>query len=167
MNDNGEIIRDAEWMTLDPDESVVAWGHPSIVAYALFYVIGGLIAVSGLFIPFVSSIGFGVSLLVVLMGVILVLTEHYRRVTIFYVLTTERVIIKRGILNHDIDKIHYSEVQKTDKTNPIWGRILGGPGETLFGTVSFETASSIQGDIRMPYVPSPNEVTSVYSEHKE
>lgn len=167
MKENGRVIRESEWITLDPDEEVVAWGHPSIVPYIAFYLLGGIITLGGLFLPFITSLGYEVSLLVVLLGLGLVVAEHYRRVTVFYVLTTERVIVKRGILSHHIDKAHYSEIQNTDKKNPLWGRILGGPGNTLFGTIIFQTASSIENDIEMPNVPGPNEVTSVYSRNKE
>ena len=163
MKTTEEPIRQAEWLTLDPDESVKGWSHPSIIKYLPFFLMAGALILSGLFIPFIIDTQYSIliGLGVIFMGGLLLIAEYARYVTIFYILTTERAIRKKGILSHDVRKIHYSEVQRTNKENPLIGRALN------FGNVSFVTASPDDDDMDMSFVPSPNEVTSIYSQYKE
>lgn len=165
MKSEEKKIRNAGWISLSDNEKVKAWSHPSMYPYLSVYLTGAVVILVGLLLPFVldvQNIGLliGVSIACIVLGAILIIIEHIRYMSVFYVFTTNRVIQKHGIFDHHVQKVSYNNVEKMDKEYPLIGRILD------FGSLSITTATPTQDDISMEYLPQLNEATEIIADYK-
>jgi uncharacterized membrane protein YdbT with pleckstrin-like domain len=139
-------------MDLHPGEERVFEGHPSWRAVLRFYVIGvilvGVAAAIGALVAgtAIAILGGGVVLaLVVLAGLI-------KRSATRYVITTERLHIRRGLLSKKTQETRIERVQNVNTQQSLLERLL------QVGTVDFDTAGTDDSEFRFVGVANPAEV---------
>src|SRR5215217_2883872 len=139
-------------MDLHPGEDVVFEGHPSWRAVLSFYVYGVIVVaiaaavgalVAGTAIAIVA--GVAVLALVVLAGLV-------KRMATRYVITTERLHIRRGILSKATQETRIQRVQNVNTQQSVFERML------QVGTVDFDTAGTDDSEFRFIGVSDPSHV---------
>src|SRR3954469_8818806 len=141
-------------MDLHPGEEILFDGHPSWRATLGFYVVGFVAAVVAGVVagvaagPEIGTAG-GVGALVVVVAVGLV-----RRLGTRYLVTTERLRIRRGILSRRVQQTQLDRVQNVNTDQSIFERIL------RIGTVDFDTAGTDDSDFTFRGIVSPEEVVT-------
>lgn len=156
-------IRNASWISLGETEELEAWSHSHVYPFLPMYLVGGFLALVGLFVPFIVDLpGFWewAGLLLVPAGLLLILVEYIRYISEFYVFTDTRIIRKDGILSHNVSKVAYENIDTLNKEYPIHGRALG------FGNLVVVTASPSEEDIRMDFLPKMNEATGIIGDYR-
>ncbi len=139
-------------MDLHPGEEIVFEGHPSWRALLAFYLSGAAIAVVALIIGVLASgWGLGILLGAVVFGV-LVVAGFVKRMATRYVLTTERLHIRRGLLAKKTQETRVQRVQNVNTDQSLVQRIMH------VGTVDFDTAGTDDSEFRFVGVASPAEV---------
>ncbi len=139
-------------MDLHPGEEIVFEGHPSWRALLVFYVSGALIAAVALVIGVLASgWGLGILLGVVVFGVLLVV-GFVKRMATRYVLTTERLHIRRGLLSKRTQETRVQRVQNVNTDQSLFERVM------RVGTVDFDTAGTDDSEFRFVGVANPAEV---------
>jgi uncharacterized membrane protein YdbT with pleckstrin-like domain len=137
---------------LHPDEVIVFEGHPSWRAVLSFY-IGGLAGalVIGVIVALVASnvLGFGVA--VVLMGLVII-AGLVKRTATDYMITNQRLYIRRGILSKKVQQTRIDRVQNVNTDQRFRDRLL------RVGTVDFDTAGTDDSEFRFVGVGNPEEV---------
>ena len=136
-------------MDLHPGEEIVFEGHPSWRAVLRFYV-GGVVssaspprsARSSRAPRSRSSLGAVVLALVVLVGLI-------KRTATRYVITSERLHIRRGILAKRTQETRIQRVQNVNTEQSFFERLL------QVGTVDFDTAGTDDSEFRFVGVANP------------
>ena len=139
-------------MDLHPGEELVFEGHPSWRAVLRFYVIGLLLVGVAVAIGALVS-GTGVAILgggVVL--AIVVLAGLVKRASTLYVITTERLHIRRGLLAKKTQETRIERVQNVNTEQSLFERVL------QVGTVDFDTAGTDDSEFRFVGVADPAEV---------
>ena len=123
-------------MDLHPGEEIVFDGHPSWRAVLVFYVTGiALVAVAAAIAALVSGAVLAVPVgavglaLVVLVGLV-------KRKATRYVITSERLHIRHGILSKRTQETRIQRVQNVNTEQSFFARIM------RVGTVDFDTAGT-------------------------
>ena len=139
-------------MDLHPGEEIVFEGHPSWRSVLGFYVAGlALVAVAVV----VGLLASGTALAVVAGLVVLalvVLAGLVKRMATRYVITTERLHIRRGILARKTQETRVQRVQNVNTEQSFFERIM------QVGTVDFDTAGSDDSEFRFIGVGDPEDV---------
>jgi uncharacterized membrane protein YdbT with pleckstrin-like domain len=139
-------------MDLHPGEEMVFEGHPSWRAVLTFYV-GGVVvvAVAAAIAALVASavlavvVGLVVLALVVLVGLV-------KRQATRYVITSERLHIRHGILSKTTQETRVQRVQNVNTEQSFFQRIM------QVGTVDFDTAGTDDSEFRFVGVANPEDV---------
>ncbi|HEX6388636.1 MAG TPA: PH domain-containing protein [Solirubrobacteraceae bacterium] len=141
-------------MDLQPGEEIVFEGHPSWRAILGFYVLGIAAAVVvGLLVGIVADTGPGV--VVVLAGLAVVLVVGLvKRIETRYVVTNQRLRIRRGVLSRRVQQTRLDRVQNVNTSQSLLDRVLG------VGTVDFDTAGSDDSEFAFRGIASPDEVVA-------
>jgi uncharacterized membrane protein YdbT with pleckstrin-like domain len=141
-------------MDLHPGEKIVFDGHPSWRATLGFYVLGFVAAV-------VAGVAVGVladttpGIVVVLAGLALVLLIGFvKRLATHYMVTTERLRIRRGILSRHVQQTQLERVQNVNTSQSLLERVL------RVGTVDFDTAGTEDSDFTFHGIASPDHVVA-------
>ena len=155
-----------DWLHLSDDEQVLWLTHPSIytqlpgvlVGVGLV-LIGGAVALSGV----LETIQFGpvegpVALLgLVPLALLVILPDHLRRASTYYVVTDRQVVKKSGIVRRDVDPIRLDQIADIEYTQSIWGRPLA------IGDVQIMTPGTGGADMTLRSVPHIHEFTLLLS----
>ncbi len=140
-------------MDLHPGEQIVFEGHPSWRSVLLFYLAGvALVAVAAA----IGALASGTGVAILAGGVVLalvVLVGFVKRMATRYVITTERLHIRRGILSKETQETRIGRVQNVNTDQSFFERIM------QVGTVDFDTAGSDDSEFRFVGVGNPEEVT--------
>jgi uncharacterized membrane protein YdbT with pleckstrin-like domain len=141
-------------MDLHPGEEVVFEGHPSWRALLSFY-IGGIVAAAavGLVVALAASSVSGILVAVVLFAVVL-FVGFFRRMTTTYMVSTQRLYIRRGLLSKSVQQTRIDRVQNVNTNQRLRDRIL------RVGTVDFDTAGSDDSDFTFVGIASPGDVVA-------
>ena len=141
-------------MDLQPGEEIVFEGHPSWRAILGFYVLGIAAAVVvGLLVGIVADTGPGV--VVVLGGLAVVLVVGLvKRIETRYVVTNQRLRIRRGVLSRRVQQTRLDRVQNVNTSQSLLDRVL------RVGTVDFDTAGSDDSEFAFRGIASPDEVVA-------
>jgi uncharacterized membrane protein YdbT with pleckstrin-like domain len=141
-------------MDLHPGEEILFDGHPSWRAILGFYVLGFLAAVAaGIVIGIVGGTAPGIGALVVVLAIILVV-GFVRRIGTHYLVTTERLRIRRGILSRRVQQTQLERVQNVNTSQRFIERIL------QVGTVDFDTAGTDDSDFTFRGIADPERVVA-------
>lgn len=141
-------------MDLHPGERIVFEGHPSWRALLSFYIGGvGGAAVLGVIAGLIW--GFTVGLLV---GVVLVAAVLafglVKRMSTTYLVSTQRLYIRRGILSKRMQQTRIDRVQNVNTAQSLRERVLG------VGTVDFDTAGTDDSEFRFVGIADPGDVVA-------
>jgi uncharacterized membrane protein YdbT with pleckstrin-like domain len=141
-------------MDLHPGETVVYEGGPVWRSILSFYVAGILAAlviavVVGLFT------GSGTAVVVWIAGVVVVvLAGLAKRIGTRYVITNQRLHIKRGLLGRRVQQTRIDRVQNVNTSQSLLDRVL------RVGSVDFDTAGTDDSDFVFVGVSRPAEVVA-------
>ena len=139
-------------MELHPGEEVLFDGHPSWRATLGFYVLGFVVAViAGVVAGVVAGTAVGVAVLVVALAIVLVV-GFLRRIGTHYLVTTERLRIRRGILARRVQQTQLNRVQNVNTDQSFFERVL------QIGTVDFDTAGTDDSDFSFRGIADPEHV---------
>jgi uncharacterized membrane protein YdbT with pleckstrin-like domain len=139
-------------MDMHPGEDVVFEGHPSWRALLSFYVYGTVgCAVIGVILALVTSVPVGVVAGVVLFVVMLVV-GFVRRMATTYMVTNQRLYIRRGILSKAEQQTRIDRVQNVNTNQTLLQRVLS------VGTVDFDTAGTDDSEFRFIGIADPGSV---------
>lgn len=136
-------------MELHPGEDIVFEGHPSWRAVLSFY-IGGFVAaiVIAVIVALVASVALGVVVGVVLI-VLVVLAGIIKRWATDYMVSNQRLYIRRGILSKHVQQTRVDRIQNVNTNQSIRERVL------RVGTVDFDTAGTDDSDFRFVGISDP------------
>jgi uncharacterized membrane protein YdbT with pleckstrin-like domain len=139
-------------MDLHPGEQLVFEGHPSWRAVLRFYVIGVILVGVAVAIGALAG-GAGIATLAgAVVLAIVILVGLIKRSATRYVITTERLHIRRGILSKSTQETRIERVQNVNTQQSLFERVL------QVGTVDFDTAGSDDSEFRFVGVGNPEEV---------
>jgi uncharacterized membrane protein YdbT with pleckstrin-like domain len=145
-------------MDLHPDERIVFEGHPSWRAVLSFY-IGGVAGALVIAAILWFAVGAAVSVLVFAVLVVLVVVAGLiKRTATDYMVTNQRLYIRRGILSKKIQQTRIDRVQNVNTAQRFRDRLL------RVGTVDFDTAGSDDSEFRFVGVSDPDRIASVVDE---
>jgi uncharacterized membrane protein YdbT with pleckstrin-like domain len=141
-------------MDLHPGEEILYDGHPSWRSTLGFYVLGFLGAVAaGVVVGVLVDTGPGV--IVVVAALLLVLAIGLvRRIGTHYMVTTQRLRIRRGILSRHVQQTQLDRVQNVNTGQSLVERIL------RVGTVDFDTAGTDDSDFTFRGIANPEAVVA-------
>jgi uncharacterized membrane protein YdbT with pleckstrin-like domain len=141
-------------MDLHPGERIVFEGHPSWRGLLSFYVSGILGAVViAVVVALVASTALAIVIGVVLIAVV-VLVGFVRRIATRYLVTSQRLSIRRGVLRKQVQQTRIDRVQNVNTDQTVVDRIL------RVGTVDFDTAGTDDSEFRFVGIASPDEVVA-------
>jgi uncharacterized membrane protein YdbT with pleckstrin-like domain len=136
-------------MDLHPGEQIVFEGHPSWRGVLSFYLKGLALAVLvGLIFWFATSHALGIVVLVVVFG-LTVVAGLIRRMATRYIISTERLNIRTGILSKHVQQTSIDRVQNVNTEQRFIDRIL------RVGSVDFDTAGTDDSDFTFRGVANP------------
>jgi uncharacterized membrane protein YdbT with pleckstrin-like domain len=136
-------------MDLHPGEQIVFEGHPSWRGILSFYIKGLAVAlVIGVILWFAVSHAVGIIAFVVIFGLD-VLAGLVKRVATRYVISTERLNIRTGILSKHVQQTSIDRVQNVNTEQTFVDRIL------RVGSVDFDTAGTDDSDFTFRGVSNP------------
>ena len=130
-------------------------GRPSWRALMSFYLLGlgiaaGVLVVLGLL---ADSWGAAVAIAVVIAGLTLVV-GYLRRISTKYLITTQRLRIRRGVLRKHVQETRLERVQNVNYQQGVIDRVLG------VGTVDFDTAGTDDSEFRFVGISDPGKVAA-------
>ena len=139
-------------MDLHPGEQVVFEGHPSWRAILGFYVAGIVVAVViGIAVGVLAGPTPGVVVVLGALAAVFVV-GLVKRIDTRYVVTTQRLRIRRGILSRHIQQTRLDRVQNVNTSQTLLERLLG------VGTVDFDTAGTDDSEFAFHGIADPDEV---------
>jgi uncharacterized membrane protein YdbT with pleckstrin-like domain len=136
-------------MELHPGERILYAGHPSWRSILGFYLKGLLIGVLiGVIVALAVSLGVGIGVYIGLVLVTVLVGYVMRRGT-EYVITNQRLHIRRGLLSKRIQQTRLERVQNVNTNQSLLQRVL------RVGTVDFDTAGTEDADFTFVGVSNP------------
>jgi uncharacterized membrane protein YdbT with pleckstrin-like domain len=139
-------------MDLHPGEQLVFEGHPSWRAVLRFYVLGViLVGIAAAIGALAAGTGIAILAAAVVLAIV-VLAGLVKRSATRYVITTERLHIRRGILSKSTQETRIERVQNVNTKQSVFERLL------QVGTVDFDTAGTDDSEFRFVGVGNPEEV---------
>jgi len=141
-------------MDLHPGEEIVFDGHPSWRSTLGFYLAG---AVAVAVVVAIAWLVQGAGLAVLAGGValaVLVAAGLAKRSSTRYVITTQRLHIRRGLLARRVQQTGIDRVQNVNTSQSLLERVV------QVGTVDFDTAGSDDSEFRFVGVADPAEVVA-------
>ena len=139
-------------MDLHAGEEIVFEGHPSWRAVLAFY-LGGIALVAVAVVIGLIASGAGIAILAgaIVLGLV-ILAGLIKRMATRYLITTERLQIRRGILAKKTQETRVQRVQNVNTEQSVLQRIL------RVGTVDFDTAGTDDSEFRFIGVANPADV---------
>jgi uncharacterized membrane protein YdbT with pleckstrin-like domain len=136
-------------MDLHPGEEIVFEGHPSWRGVLSFYLKGLAVAlVIGAILLFAVSTGIGILAFAIVMALVIVVGLILRMAT-RYVISTERLNIRTGILSKHVQQTNINRVQNVNTQQTFLDRLL------RVGAVDFDTAGTDDSDFTFRGVANP------------
>ncbi len=135
-----------------PGESIIFEGHPSWRSILGFYIKGlGLAVLAGAAGWLALSLGAGIGIAAgVFAGVVVV--GFLKRIATTYVISSQRLHIRRGIVARRTQETRLDRVQNVNTSQSVLERLL------QVGTVNFDTAGTEDSDFAFAGVADPGEV---------
>lgn len=143
-----------DWVTLTEGEEVRWTGHPSLRLIAPAVVAGLVVAFGGIALTAVLTDPTvrWLPLLGIPIGLAVIGWSYVSLVSTRYVLTSEEVYKKTGLLNRTVAQIRLDRVQNTRCSQSVTERLFS------YGDITIYTAGSDTMDITLDDVPNPQEV---------
>ena len=131
--------RTFDWLTLDGDEEVLWSSNPHRSSL-------------------LPALAVGLPLSLVLIGIPIVASAYLSHQNTHYVVTTDGLYAKSGVLSRDVQKVEYDKVQNTSYRQSALGSHFG------YGSVDVSTAGGSGIEMRFANVPEPQRVQSLINE---
>ncbi|UIO99208.1 PH domain-containing protein [Halobaculum sp. CBA1158] len=128
-----------DWLSLDPEEEVVWTGNPHSMSLVPAFVVG-------------------IPLSLVLVGLFVIASAYLSRENTEYVITTEALYKKRGVLSRDVKRVGFEKVQDTSYTQDFFGTQFG------YGTVEISTAGGSGVELSFDNVEEPKRIQELVNE---
>ena len=139
---------------LHPGEHIVFEGHPSWRALLSFYIGGVAAAVAvGVGVALLSGFLAGLLVAAVLVGGVLAY-GLFKRTSTTYLVSTERLYIRRGLLGKRVQQTRVERVQNVNTEQSLRERLL------RVGTVDFDTAGTDDSEFRFVGIADPGSVVN-------
>jgi uncharacterized membrane protein YdbT with pleckstrin-like domain len=136
-------------MDLHPGEEIVFEGHPSWRGVLSFYLKGLAIALAiGAILLFAVSTATGILAFAIVMALVIV-AGLIKRMATRYVISTERLNIRTGILSKHVQQTNINRVQNVNTQQTFIDRLL------RVGAVDFDTAGTDDSDFTFRGVANP------------
>jgi uncharacterized membrane protein YdbT with pleckstrin-like domain len=136
-------------MDLHPGEEIVFEGHPSWRGVLSFYLKGLAVAVAiGAILLFAVSTAIGILAFAIVMALVIVVGLIMRMAT-RYIISTERLNIRTGILSKHVQQTNINRVQNVNTQQTFIDRLL------RVGAVDFDTAGTDDSDFTFRGVANP------------
>jgi len=123
----------ADWLTLDEDEEIVWSGKPHESSL-------------------IPALVVGLPLSLVLIGIFIIAGSYLQRENTQYVVTTDGLYKKTGVLSRDVQRIDFGKVQNTSYSQGFFGSRFG------YGNVDISTAGGSGIEMQFRSVPEPRAV---------
>ena len=123
----------AGWLTLDEDEEIVWSGKPHKSSL-------------------IPALIVGIPLAFVLIGLFIIAGTYLQRENTHYVVTTDGLYKKTGILSRDVQRIDFGKVQNTSYSQGFFGSQFG------YGNVDVSTAGGSGIEMQFRSAPEPRAV---------
>ncbi|PAU84894.1 hypothetical protein CK500_05090 [Halorubrum salipaludis] len=123
----------ADWLTLDADEEIIWSGKPHESSL-------------------IPALVVGLPLSIVLIGLFIIAGAYLQRENTQYVVTTDGLYTKTGILSRDVQRIDFGKVQNTSYSQDFFGSRFG------YGNVDISTAGGSGIEMQFRSVPDPREI---------
>jgi uncharacterized membrane protein YdbT with pleckstrin-like domain len=141
-------------MDLHPGERIVFEGHPSWRSALGFHVVGFAAAVAaGVLAGVVAGTTVGVLVVVAVLALVLLIAV-VRQLATHYVVTDQRLRIRRGILAKRVQQTRIERVQNVNTEQSLLQRML------RIGTVDFDTAGTDDSDFTFSGIADPAAVVA-------
>ena len=141
-------------MDLHPGEQIVFEGHPSSRAALGFYLpVLLVIAIAAVVVAVAVDVLIGILVLVVATA-LLVAVGHVKRTATDYVVSTQRLYIRKGIVSKHVQQTRIDRVQNVNTSQSLLERIL------RVGTVDFDTAGSDDSEFRFVGISDPSAIVA-------
>jgi uncharacterized membrane protein YdbT with pleckstrin-like domain len=144
----------ADWVTLTEGEKVLWQGHPSLRLITPSALVALVLAGGGLALTIVltnPTVGW-LPLLGIPLGLAIIGWAYVSLVSTRYVLTSEEVYRKTGIITQSVAQIRLDRVQNTTCSQSLTERLFS------YGDITIYTAGSDTMDITLADVPDPQQV---------
>ena len=128
-----------DWLSLDPEEEVVWTGKPHSMSL-------------------VPALVVGVPLSLVLVGIPIIVSAYLSRENTEYVITTEALYKKRGVLSRDVKRVGFEKVQDTSYSQDFFGTQFG------YGSVDISTAGGSGVELSFDSVAEPKRIQELVNE---
>lgn len=128
-----------DWLSLDPEEEVVWTGNPHSMSL-------------------VPALVIGIPLSLILVGLFIIASAYLTRENTEYVITTEALYKKRGIISRDVKRVGFEKVQDTSYTQGFFGTQFG------YGDVDISTAGGSGVELRFDSVEDPKRIQELVNE---
>jgi len=128
-----------DWLSLDPEEEVVWIGKPHSMSL-------------------VPALVIGVPLSLVLVGLAIIASAYLSRENTEYVITTEALYKKRGVVSRDVKRVGFEKVQDTSYSQDFFGTQFG------YGSVDISTAGGAGVELSFDNVEDPKRVQELVNE---
>ena len=122
-----------DWLTLDQDEEIVWSGKPHESSL-------------------IPALIIGLPLALVLVGLFIIAGAYLHRENTQYVVTTDGLYTKTGVLSRDVQRIDFGKVQNTSYSQGFFGSRFG------YGNVDISTAGGSGIEMQFRSVPEPREI---------
>jgi uncharacterized membrane protein YdbT with pleckstrin-like domain len=145
-------------MELHPDERIVFEGHPSWRAVLSFYLggVAGALVIAG--IVWLAVGGFAALLAAIALIALVVVAGLVKRQATDYMVSNQRLYIRRGILSKKVQQTRIDRVQNVNTEQSFRERLL------RVGTVDFDTAGTDASEFRFAGISDPNRIAAVVDE---
>lgn len=128
-----------DWLSLDPEEEVVWTGKPHSMSL-------------------VPALVVGVPLSLVLVGIPIIVVAYLSRENTEYVITTEALYVKRGVVSRDVKRVGFEKVQDTSYAQDVFGTQFG------YGSVDISTAGGSGVELSFDSVADPKRIQELVNE---
>nr|WP_255196727.1 PH domain-containing protein [Halorarius litoreus] len=122
-----------DWLTLDDDEDLVWSGKPHESSL-------------------IPALVVGIPLSIVLVGILIIVASYLTRENTEYVVTTDALYRKSGILSRSVQRVDFEKVQNTSYSQGFFGRQFG------YGNIDISTAGGAGVEMAFQSVPDPKAV---------
>lgn len=150
-----------DWLHLTDDETILWKGHPSLYLSAPSIFLGCLLVVGGLgsmaWIPR-GSLFWWIGPILGIGGIALLGFTYLRWRSQWYVLTTEEVYKKSGLISTDVVQIRLDRIQNTTFSQSFLDKLLA------HGDVTIYTSGSSTIDLTLKDIPQPQTVNRLLTE---
>ncbi|EMA49142.1 MULTISPECIES: PH domain-containing protein [Halococcus] len=158
MSQNADV---PEWVTLTEGEEVRWDGHPSLRLVLPSIVIGLVIAIAGIVLTAVVLTEPPVRwlpLVGVPIGLVIVAWAYVSQRSTHYIITSEEVYRKTGIVNRNVAQVRLDRVQNTTYDQSVLERLFS------YGHITIYTAGSDTMDVSFNGVSDPQQVNQSLTE---